>query len=141
MPDLSSLAWELLASVPYATGRLTSNRPEVAHQRVVGWLSESDANVAMGEAWLTLFRTEHSGDSPQIPTSEHALKEFALRQPIEQAIRGRPDGGGIVGFVHYRRLSVRRWWRSRRRRGHTNSPGPLLGLLPDLTILGDIPAR
>lgn len=118
MSDLSSLAWELLASVPYATGRLTSDRPEVAHQRLVGWLSESAANVAAGEAWLTLFRTDHSGGGPQIPTSEHAMDEFALRQPIQHAIWGKPDGGGIVGSVDYRGWSVRRWWRSRRRRGH-----------------------
>lgn len=115
MRDLSSLAWELLASISHGTGRLLDDPPAVAHQRLVTWLTRTAENVAMSEAWLALSRTERPMDtSSQVVMRESAMEELSLRQPIEHAIWGKPAGGRIVGFIHSRRWSVSDWWNDRR---------------------------
>jgi hypothetical protein len=115
MRDLSSLAWELLASISHGTGRLLDDPPEVAHRRLVTWLSGTAENVAMSEAWLALSRTERPMDtSSQVAMREYAMEELSLRQPIEHAIWGEPAGGGIVGLIHSRRWLVSKWWSNRR---------------------------
>jgi hypothetical protein len=112
MRDLSAFAWELLASLTHVTGRL-HNDLDVAHRLLVDWLSESPENVATGEEWLHLARTRSSGVS-EASTEDSAMTEFSLREPIERAIRGRAEGGEIIGLIRDRRWSIRRWWRERR---------------------------
>lgn len=117
MVDHAGLAWEVLASMPYATGRLFSVSPSVAHQRLVEWLVAAPENTDTSEEWLTLLRAGPSEDvRPQPSGQEYARREFSLRRPIWQAIEGQPDGGGTVGFLH-RRGSLRTRWSLRRRRG------------------------
>jgi hypothetical protein len=118
MTDHSSLAWEVLASLPYTTGRRLSVTPNIAHQRLVAWLAATPENIATSEAWLTLFRAGPPDDAPpQASGQEYALREFSLRQPIEQAIEGRPDGGVTVGFLRRRGPFLARWRRHPRPRG------------------------
>jgi hypothetical protein len=113
MRDLSAFAWELLASMTHATGRLYDHPLEVAHERLVSWLSEAAENVATGEEWLNLVGTRSGGFS-EGSTGDHTMTEFSLREPIEQTIRGRAEGGGIIGLSRVRRWSIRRRWRDRR---------------------------
>jgi hypothetical protein len=112
MRDLSAFAWELLASMTNATGRLHDDL-DLAHERLVNWLSESPANVATGNGWLHLVRTRSGGFS-EGSTEDSAMTEFSLREPIERAIRGRAEGGELIGLVRDRRWSIQRWWRDRR---------------------------
>jgi hypothetical protein len=118
MDHLSRLAWDLLAEIPEATGRLVAD-PEDAHRRLLVWLSRAANNVGTAEAWLSLWRTERPIDtSSQPPMRKDAMKEYLLRQPIEHALWGQPAGGGFVGFAAHtgRWSSVCDWLRGRRRR-------------------------
>jgi hypothetical protein len=95
------------------TGRLYDHPLDAAHERLVNWLSESSENAATGEEWLDLVRTRSAGFS-EGSTGDSAMTEFSLREPIERAVRGRAEGGGIIGFIRVQRWSIRRWWRDRR---------------------------
>jgi hypothetical protein len=112
MRDLSAFAWELLASMTHVTGRL-HNDLDVAHELLVDWLTEYPENVAIGEEWLHVAR-RGSGSFSDASMKDSAMAEFSLRQPIERAIRGRTEGGEIIGLIRDRRWSIGRWWRDRR---------------------------
>lgn len=110
MKDPANLAWELVATLAYVTGRLYEGPPESAHRLLLEWLEESDDNVITANEWLRVVRSEGPSEA-----SRRSMTEYALRVPLERALglRSVRPTGRIVGVVRIWHPIKR--WRTRRR--------------------------